>query len=161
MKTIPFMSFGFFGQSNAALVRRTLMPLQGETKGGLSLLRVVLLIHLLAVIAQATLAGMFLSGSGVALSRHEMTGRAVVGICLLQIAITVLLRVRGECPTWVLISAIAILLAEVLETYSGYRGILVVHVPLAMGIFGGIMRQLFWAVRGTRPAIQTYRKVDL
>jgi hypothetical protein len=45
---------------------------------------------------------------------------------------------------------IAILLAEVLETYSGYRGILVLHVPLAMGIFGGIMRQLFWAVRGTR-----------
>jgi hypothetical protein len=130
------------------------MSLRGETKGTLSLLRVVLLIHLLAVLAQATLAGMFLSGSGVALSRHEITARALVGICLFQIAITVLLRVRGGCPTWVLISVIAIFLAEVLETYSGYHGILVLHVPLALGIFGGIMRQLFWAGRGTRSANQ-------
>ena len=105
------------------------MLLQGETKGILRLLRGVLSIHLLAVIAQA-----------------------VAAICLLQIAITALLRVRSGCPTWMLISAIAILLAEVLETYSGYRGILVVHVPLAMGIFGGVMRQLFWAVRETRSA---------
>jgi hypothetical protein len=128
------------------------MVLRGEAKGVLSLLRVVLLIHMLAVTAQATLAGMFLSGSGMALLRHEMTARAVVGICLLQIAITVLLRVRGGCPTWMPISSIAVLLAEVLETYSGYRGILVLHVPLALGIFGGIMRQLFWAVRGAGSA---------
>jgi len=123
------------------------MALRGETKGVLSLLRAVLLIHLLAVTAQAMFAGMFLSGSGMALSWHEMTARAVVGICLLQIAITVLLRIRGGCPTWVPISAIGILLAEALETYSGYRGMLVLHVPLALGIFGGIMRQLFWAIR--------------
>jgi hypothetical protein len=130
------------------------MLLRGETKGTLSLLRVVLLIHLLAVLAQATLAGMFLSGNGAALSRHEVAARVLVGICLLQIAITVLLKVRGGCPGWVFISAIAILLAEVLETYSGYRGILAVHVPLALGIFGGIMRQLFWAVHRTRSANQ-------
>jgi hypothetical protein len=128
------------------------MPLPCETKGILRLLRGVLSIHLLAVIAQATLAGMFLSGTATALSWHEMTARAVAAICLLQIVTTVLLRVRSGCPTWMLISAIAILLAEVLETYSGYRGILVVHVPLAMGIFGGVMRQLFWAVRETRSA---------
>jgi hypothetical protein len=134
------------------------MALRGETKAVLSLLRVVLLIHLLAVITQGTLAGMFLSGSGTALSLHEMTARALMGICLLQIAITVLLRARGGCPAWLLISAIAILLAEVLETYSGYRGILAVHVPLALGIFGGIMRQLFWAVRGTRPAKERFQE---
>ena len=134
------------------------MPLQGETKGILSLLRGVLSIHLLAVIAQATLAGMFLSGSGTALSWHEMTARALAGICVLQIATTGLLRVRGVCPTWMLISAIAILLTEVLETYSGYRGILVVHVPLAMGIFGGVMRQLLWAVRGTRSGNETLQE---
>jgi hypothetical protein len=134
------------------------MPLQGETKGILRLLRGVLLIHLLAVIAQATLAGKFLSGSATALSWHEMTARAVAAICLLQIAATVPLRVRSGCPTWMLTSAIAILLAEVLETYSGYRGILAVHVPLAMGIFGGIMRQLSWAVRGTRSANETLQE---
>ncbi len=134
------------------------MALPSETKRGLSLLRVVLSIHLLAVIVQATLAGMFLSGSVMALPLHEMTARALVGICLFQIAIAILLRVRGACPTWMLISAIAILLAELLETYSGYRGILAVHVPLALGIFGGIMRQLFWAVRGTRSANETFQE---
>jgi hypothetical protein len=134
------------------------MAFRGETRAVLSVLRMVLLIHLLAVVAQATLAGMFLSGSGMALLLHEMTARGLVGICLLQIAITVLLRVRGGCPAWVLISAIAILLAEMLETYSGYRGLLAVHVPLALGIFGGIMRQLFWAVRGTRSANETFQE---
>jgi hypothetical protein len=134
------------------------MAFQGETKTVLSVLRVVLLIHLLAVIAQATLAGMFISGSGVALSWHEMTARGLVGICLLQIVIMVLLRVRGGCSTWMVISATAILLAEVLETYSGYRGILAVHVPLALGIFGGIMRQLFWALRGTHSANETFQE---
>jgi hypothetical protein len=137
------------------------MHLRSETKGVVSVLRVVLLIHLLTVVAQATLAGMFLSGSVVALSWHEMTARGLVGICLLQIVITVLLRVRGGCPTWVLISGIAILLAEVLETSSGYRGILVVHVPLALGIFGGILRQLFWAIRGTLSANERLQEVDL
>jgi hypothetical protein len=134
------------------------MVLQVETKQGLSLLRVVLVIHLLAVLTQGTLAGMFLSGSGMALSWHAMTARALVGLCLIQIALTVLLRVRGACPTWLPVAAIAVLLAEVLETYSGYRGILAVHVPLALGIFGGIMRQLFWVVRGTRSANETFQE---
>jgi hypothetical protein len=134
------------------------MALRSETRAVLRVLRLVLWIHLLTVIVQATLAGMFLSGSGMALSLHEMTARALVGICLFQIAITVFLIARGGCPAWVLISTIAILLAEVLETYSGYRGILAVHVPLALAIFGGIMRQLFWAVRGTRSAHETFQE---
>ena len=136
------------------------MPLQGETKGILSLLRGVLSIHLLAVIAQATLAGMFLSGSGTALSWHEMTARALAAICMLQIATTGLLRVRGGCPTWMLISAIAILLAEVLETYSGYRGILSYTSLWRWGSLGALCANCFGQSEDGAQQTRRYRKVD-
>jgi hypothetical protein len=129
------------------------MSSQDSTVNFFNLLRVVLIVHLLSVIAQAAFAGMFLSGSDTAVSLHEITARVLVVICLLQIAITALLKVRGRCPAWVLPYAITILLAEIFETYTGQRRILVLHVPLAILIFGGIMRQLFWAV-GTERATQ-------
>jgi hypothetical protein len=126
------------------------MDSRNDSVRPLSLLRAVLLAHLLTVLTQGVLAGMFLSGNDTAVALHEITGRAVVGICLLQIVITIFLRARGWCPAWLLLYAIGILFAEVLETYTGYRRILVLHVPLAILIFGGIMRQLFWAVGTAR-----------
>ena len=129
------------------------MSTQDNSAKLFGLLRVVLLVHLLTVVAEGALAGMFLSGSNT-VALHEIAGRVLVAICLLQIAITVVLKVRGRCPAWVLPSAIFIFLAEVLEIYAGYRRILVLHVPLAILIFGGIMRQLFWAVGTGRATTQ-------
>jgi hypothetical protein len=116
------------------------------------LLRVIIPAHLLTVVLQATWAGSFMSGNMIAVTLHELTARILIGLCLLQIVAAAYLRVRQVCPRWILVSAIGILLAEVIETYSGYRHILVLHVPLAIGIFGGIMRQFFWAMREARPA---------
>jgi hypothetical protein len=118
-------------------------------------LRSVLVIHLLTVLCLGTLAGMFLSGNATALSLHEIGSRVLLGICLLQVVLTALLRAGGRCPPWVLFSAIGILVAEMLETYAGYQRILILHVPLAILIFGGMMRQLFWfagAARSSRAA---------
>ncbi len=127
------------------------MNTQNNTTSVFGALRLTLLVHLLTIIAQAMFAGMLLSGNGTAAELHALTARVLVGVGLLQIGLTVSLRIRGGCQAWVLFSAVGILLAEVLETWAGYHRILVLHVPLAIGIFGGIMRQLFWAMREVLP----------
>ena len=118
----------------------------------IGLLRGVLAIHLLTVVSLGALAGMFLSGTDTAVALHELFGRFLVGICLIQITLTALLRARQMCPIWLLPNAIGIFIAELLETYAGYHQILVLHVPLAILIFGGIMRQSFWAMGTARPS---------
>ncbi len=110
----------------------------------------ILILHLLLVAAQAFIAGSFMSGNDAAVFFHALVARLIFGICVLQIAVTILLRRRGGCPNWVLVSAFAILICEVIEMYCGVRRILTMHIPLALGIYGGIMRQGFWAIRESR-----------
>lgn len=121
----------------------------------LGALRSVLAIHLLTVVFLGALAGMFLSGNDTAVALHEIASRVLVVVCLVQIALTVLLRARHACPAWMLPSAIGILIAELVEIYAGYQRILILHVPLAILIFGGIMRHLFWAVGTARASEET------
>jgi hypothetical protein len=113
-------------------------------------LKRILIVHLLAVVAQAVTSGTFMSGNHAAVGAHVLVSRILLGICLLQIAVTIILRRRGGCPNWALISAFAILVFEGLEIYFGVRRELILHVPLALGIYGGIMRQAFWAIREVR-----------
>jgi hypothetical protein len=54
------------------------------------LLQSVLVLHLLGVIAQAALAGHFLSGVDSAVPIHEVTGWAVAALGLVQIVIAVM-----------------------------------------------------------------------
>ena len=61
------------------------------------------------------------------------------------------LKVKGMCPAWLVLSNIGILLAEVVEAACGHFHILAVHVPLGLAIFGGITRQLYWAMREASP----------
>jgi hypothetical protein len=126
------------------------MGLRSNASKLLGPLSSVLVIHLLIVVSLGALAGMFLSGNDTAVAFHEIGSRVLLGICLLQIMLTVLLRAGGRCPPWVLFSAIGILIAEMLETYAGYQRVLILHVPLAILIFGGIMRQLSWTVGAAR-----------
>jgi hypothetical protein len=126
------------------------MGVRSNTSKLLGPLRSVLVTHLLTVVTLGAFAGMFLSGNYTAVALHEIASRVLLGICLLQILLTALLRAGGRCPPWVLFSAIGILIAELLETYAGYQRILILHVPLAILIFGGIMRQLLWSAGTAR-----------
>lgn len=112
----------------------------------------ILILHLLLVAAQAFIAGSFMSGHDAAVLVHSLVARLILVTCVLQIAITILLHHRGGCPNWVLLSAFAILVCEVIQIYCGMRRSLVLHIPLALGIFGGIMSQVFWAIRESRSA---------
>jgi hypothetical protein len=122
------------------------------TSPAIRLLRLIIPINLLTVLLQAVWAGSFMSGNDTAVTLHLLTARVLIGLSMVQIGAAVYLRVRRECPPSIVASTIGVLLAEIIEIYSGYKHILVLHVPLAIGIFGGIMRQLFWVMREAKTA---------
>jgi len=105
-------------------------------------LRTVLVIHTLAICAQATLAGQFLSGEDSAVAVHEITGLIIPVICLLQIVLA--FRVA---PLSFSIATVAVFLCEGLQIGTGYGRFLSVHIPLSVVIAGVVVGQIVWAFR--------------
>ena len=118
--------------------------------------RTVVLINLVVIFAQFSLAGQMLSGRVSAFTIHGFTGVLLVLIALVQAVLSISLKAKNIGPTWLVVANLGIIAAEVIEAACGHFHNLAVHVPLALAIFGGVMRQLFWAVRET-PATSTVR----
>jgi hypothetical protein len=113
-------------------------------------LRIVVIIHVAALLIQSSFAGFMIGGSDSAVNLHNWTGRLLVLLALVQLALVAVMKRRKLCPTGVLIATIGILVAEVLEVVLGYARIVEWHVPLGVAIFGGVLRQLFWVTREAR-----------
>ncbi len=111
--------------------------------------RTVVLINLVVIFAQFSLAGQMLSGRVSAFTIHGFTGVLLVLIALVQAVLSISLKAKNIGPTWLVVANLGIIAAEVIEAACGHFHNLAVHVPLALAIFGGVMRQLFWAVRET------------
>ena len=112
-----------------------------------SLLRVVLIAHTLALIAQSALAGEFLSGTDSIVKMHEWTAWLILALCLLQIALAAISMRSGVTSLWLLIGSVFILLAEALQTGTGYGRFLRVHIPLGVIAAGAVSLQLFSVFR--------------
>jgi hypothetical protein len=107
-------------------------------------LRIVLALHVLGVVIQATLAGQFLSGADAAVSVHEVTGWVVAALGLLQIILAI---VSKNSPLWFVIASVGTFLGEGLQVGTGYGRFLNVHIPLAVLIFGLVVWQTIWVFR--------------
>jgi hypothetical protein len=66
---------------------------------------------------------------------------------VLQLLLTISMKLKNLCPQWLVASVAAVLLAEILEFALGETNHLVLHVPLAVAIFGGAIRQLLWTMQ--------------
>ncbi len=113
----------------------------------LQFLRIVLVVHLIGVLAQAVLAGQFLSGMDGAVYRHEVAGWSVLAVCLLQIVVATSLRVPHGGTLLFAVWTALIFLAETLQEGTGYARFLEIHVPLGVLILGGVAAQLVWVLR--------------
>ncbi|GEM_PF-1343751 len=107
----------------------------------LPLLRLVLIVHCAALLAQPSFAGEFLSGTDGVVKFHEWTAWAILALGLLQIAAVVAAMRPQIVSWWMLIGSIFILLAEILQAGTGYARFLRVHVPLGVVIFGAVLLQ--------------------
>jgi len=112
-----------------------------------ALLRSVVVLHAVALFAQAGLAGEFLSGTDRVVKFHEIAGWIIPAICLVQIALGAIAMRSGIASWWLLIGSVFVFLAEALQTGSGYGRFLRVHVPLGVVLFGAVMWQVISVFR--------------
>ena len=112
----------------------------------MTILRVVLSLHSLAVLTQAVFAGQFLSGVDAQVVFHEWTAWFALGLAVLQIVVSGVL-LRAGAPLWLLVAGIFILIAEGLQVGTGYGRFLGVHIPLGVFVFGAVTCLLVWSFR--------------
>jgi hypothetical protein len=110
-------------------------------------LLLVLTIHTLALFAQSALAGEFLSGTDEVVKFHELTAWITLGVCAIQIAVTVLALRTGSASLWLLVGTVLIFLAEGLQVGTGYGRFLRVHIPIGVLTFAAVSWQLMSQLR--------------
>lgn len=118
-------------------------------------LRIIVPLHLTAVLLQAMSAGFFFSGHAGAVPAHEMGARLLGLIALTQAGLALFFWRRGGGPGWFVGASVALLVAEALQIGAGYGRVYWLHVPLGVLLFGGLTRQQIWLlaeplVPGTR-----------
>ncbi len=113
-------------------------------------LRIVLPLHALGVLAQAVFAGQFLSGVESPVVFHAWTAWAILVLALAQVALSVAASFSGG-PVWFMLASVFVLVAEALQTGTGYGRFLGVHIPLGVVLFGVVLWQTIFIFRKPAP----------
>jgi hypothetical protein len=101
-------------------------------------------VHLVAVLAQPVLAGMFLTGDVDALGVHATVGSTLAALDMVVIAVTLAYVVAGRGRLWVLPVAVLLFLAVGFQIGMGYERQLQLHVPLGVVIVTGSVLLAIW-----------------
>ncbi len=110
-------------------------------------LRVILVLHALAVLTQAVLAGQFLSGIDRPVVFHEAIGWVIVSLSILQVTFAFLVTKMQRNSLWFVVVNFTVFLGESLQVVTGYGRFLGVHIPLGVIIFGTLVWQLDFVFR--------------
>jgi hypothetical protein len=89
-----------------------------------------------SVLAQAILAGLFLDGDDAWRDWHAINGMVPPLLALVPVVLAVLVWRPGRGAGWPAVASVGLLLAILLQIAMGEAGVLAVHVPLGMAIFG-------------------------
>ena len=112
-----------------------------DARLGLTVIRVLVLVNLGLVALEVVAAGFVLSGSGPAVIVHAR-GATGLGLgAIIQAIVAVVLWARGRVPAWVARAGIVLFVLVVLQMGAGHRKLYWLHVPIAFGLFGGLLRQ--------------------
>jgi hypothetical protein len=115
-------------------------------------LRLLLLIHTLIVLAQATSAGTFLDGEPSALRLHQLTGTSVITVvAVLQLIVAVLCWRRHQRAAWFALAAFGLFAADMAQIGLGFTDNLVLHIPVGVAIFGVSLTMLFASIKHFGP----------
>jgi hypothetical protein len=97
-------------------------------------LRLLITAHLLMVLAQPVLAGMFLTGDVDAIAMHGLNASLLLLVALVVIAVAVAYVLGGRGALWVLPIGVLLFLADGFQIGAGYTRQLELHVPLGVVI---------------------------
>ncbi|MEV1177615.1 hypothetical protein [Nonomuraea sp. NPDC049784] len=113
--------------------------------GYVTAFKAVVVLNTLSVLVQAVTAGQLMSGGGA--TAHGTGALAVHVLGLAQLVTAVLLWRPGRGAGWPALVSLAVLLLGFAQSALGGSGVLAVHVPLAMALFGLSVWLLVWAWR--------------
>ncbi|MFI7700267.1 hypothetical protein [Nonomuraea sp. NPDC049480] len=99
-------------------------------------LRALATAHLAGVLAQAALAGLFVTGDVDLLTWHRNNGGVTHSLLYLQLVAAILLWRPGRGPAWPALASLGIVVAETVQVMLGQDRVLALHFPLGMAIFG-------------------------
>jgi hypothetical protein len=95
--------------------------------------RAAVTVHVVLLLTQPVLIGLFLSGGDDAkLRAHEMVGSSVSGSALLLVVTSIVVWRIAHWPAKAVIWSLALLLAEMVQLTMGYDRHLGIHVPLGV-----------------------------
>jgi hypothetical protein len=114
----------------------------GASGKGIRLVRRLVVINLAFVALQALSAGFLMSGYAPALKVHAIVAVALQFGALIQAVAAVVQWRRRRVPAWVAGVSIGLFVIVLLQVGFGYRGLYWLHVPIGVGIFGGLTRQV-------------------
>ncbi|MBN9108432.1 MAG: hypothetical protein J0I34_06590 [Pseudonocardia sp.] len=117
------------------------------------LVRIVVTLHLLAVLCQPILAGLFLTGDVEAIEIHGLVGSIVGLLTIGTIAVAIAYVTGGRGRLWVLPVAVVLFLVEGFQIGIGYARTLQVHIPLGVAIVvtSVLLAIWAWSPSATRP----------
>ena len=122
---------------------------------GIRLVRRVVVVNLGLVALQALSAGFLMSGYAPALTLHAIVAVALQVGALVQAVAAVVAWRRRRVPPWVAGVSVGLFVMVFLQTGLGYRRSYWLHVPIGVGLFGGLTRQAnrldtLWRAPGAR-----------
>jgi hypothetical protein len=117
------------------------------------LLRLVLTGHLLAVLGQPVLAGLYLTGDVDAIEAHGTIGSLLAAVGLVTATVALAYVVGGRGRWWVLPVAVALFLVDGFQIGMGYARIMQLHVPLgvAIAVVSVLLTAWAWTPSAARP----------
>ena len=104
-------------------------------------IRLLVLINFGLVVLQAVSAGLVMSGSGPAILLHARGGLALGLGALFQVVAAAILWARRRALGWIVRSALILFVVVVLQIVAGHTKRYWFHVPIAVGLFGGLLLQ--------------------
>ena len=93
------------------------------------------------VALQPVSAGFFLSGYGRAVAIHRAIAVALQLGALVQAVTAVVLFRRGSVPAVIVGMSLTLFLMVLLQNWLGYSKLFWLHIPIGVGLFGGLIRQ--------------------
>ncbi|MGW1106819.1 hypothetical protein [Streptomyces sp. NPDC002540] len=111
----------------------------------LHLLRTAAVLVLLDTLAQAALAGLFVTGDLDLLTWHSANANALAALTLIQAAAALLVRWRLAGPLWPIGASVLLAVLVGAQQALGEARILAGHLPLGMTIFGLATALTYWA----------------
>jgi hypothetical protein len=113
--------------------------------GYVTAFKAVAALNTLSVLVQAVTAGQLMSGGTATL--HGTGAFAVHVLGLVQLVVAVLMWRPGRRAGWPALVSAAVLLLGFVQSALGGSGVVAVHVPLGMTLFGLSVWLLVWAWR--------------